>query len=190
MKTEGFYLCGLSRWLDVCRLKSNKSDVIYMVLFGLIAIWFILLLDPQANQSRESNYCLPLVVFGVEIIFGFIISLMGYGKLVKSWEGYHKHRVLQFIHYITIVVVSTIIPHGDFLLHLGYSHKGTNKIGIEEPFLGIDDYKIPKESNRYQGYLYHTRGGHFYFLTFGYVKCCLILIRMSVILLFYFLNGS
>jgi hypothetical protein len=79
MKTEGFYLCGLSRWLDVCRLNSNKSDVIYMVLFGLIAIWFIVLLDRQANQSRESNFSLPLVVLGVEIIFGFIISLIGYG---------------------------------------------------------------------------------------------------------------
>ena len=108
-----------------------------MVLFGLTATWFIILLDPQVNQFRES-FCLPLVVFVVEIIIGFIISLIVYGKLVKSWEGYHDHRMLQFIHYFTIVIVSTIIPHGDFLLHLGYSHKGTNKIGIEEPFLEID----------------------------------------------------
>ena len=101
-----------------------------MVLCGLIATWLIVILDPQAYQTEESEFSLPLVVFGVEIIVGFIISLIGYGKLVKSWEGYHDHRVLQFIHYITIVIVSTIIPHGDFLLHLGYSHKGTNKIGI------------------------------------------------------------
>ena len=87
-----------------------------------------------------------------------------------------------------IVIVSTIIPHGDFLLHLGCFHVGSNKIGIEEPF--PDGFEIPKEPNGYQGYLYHTRGGHFFFLTFGYVKCCLILIRMFVMLLFFFLNGT
>lgn len=163
-------------------------QVFLMVLFGLIAAGLIVLLDFEANKIRQSKFWVPVVIFGIELIAGFLLSLIGYGKLVKSWEGYHGHRVLQFIHYITIVIVSTIIPHGDFLLHLGYFHKGTNKIGIEEPF--PDGFEIPKEPNGYQGYLYHTRGGHFYFLTFGYAKCCLILIRMSVMLLFFFLNGS
>ena len=118
-----------------------------MVLFGFIATGFIVLLDFEANQISETKFRLPVFVFGIEIFAGLLLSLIGYSELAKSWEGYHGHRVLQFIHYITIVLVSTIIPHGDFLLHLGYFHKGTNKIGIEEPF--PDGFEIPKEPNGY-----------------------------------------
>jgi hypothetical protein len=101
--------------------------------------------------------------------------------LALKWEGYYNHRVLQFFHYLTLVLFSSLIPHGEFLLHFGYRQRGYNtKKGVEEPF--PDGFEIPKELSDYQGYLTHsTRGGFFVFFVLGYIRCILIIIRMTFI---------
>lgn len=197
-KTKGAYLCGLGRWCKVVKHNLDKDpengsklfQIIMMVFFGLASIGLTFLLDYYTyKEIGLKKYWLHAIGFGIEIVVGFFMSLIGYFILAKSWEGYFSHRFLQFIHFFTILIVSTVIPHGDFFLHLGYMHKGTNKRGIEEPF--PDGLEIPKDQMDYQGYLITpTRGGHFYFLTFGYVKCFLIFIRMSLVLLAYFLEGT
>jgi hypothetical protein len=59
---------------------------------------------------------------------------------------------LQFFHYLSLVLFSSLIPHGEFLLHFGYRQRGYNiKKGVEEPF--PDGFEIPWEKSDYQGYL-------------------------------------
>ena len=111
----------------------------------------------------------------------FVIAAVSFALLALKWEGYYSHRLLQFFHYLTLVLFSSIIPHGEFLLHFGYRQRGYNtKKGVEEPF--PDGFEIPKELSDYQGYLTRsTRGGFFVFFVLGYVRCILILIRMALI---------
>jgi hypothetical protein len=197
-KTKGVYLCGLGRWCKVAKHNIDKDpengtklfQIIMMIIFGLASVGLTFLIDYESyHEIGLKKYWMHALGFGIEIIIGFTMSFIGYAMLAKQWEGYFNHRFMQFIHYFTILVVSTIFPHGDFLLHMGYMHKGTNKRGKEEPF--PDGFEIPKEQAAYQVYLNtQTRGGHFYFLTFGYIKCVLIFIRMTLILLFYFLEGT
>jgi len=192
-------MCGFTRWIKVCR-KHIKDDpengakmfqIVMMILFGLVSVGLIALIYLKAKQQIGDLYFwLPLLGFGIEISIGLLLNILGYFILAQSWEGYYRHRIIQAMHYLSMIFVSTIIPHGDFLLHMGYLHKGYNKAneGIEEPF--PDGFEIPKEPTAYKGYLKaQTRGGHFFFLSFGYAKCVLILIRMSLVLTFYFLQG-
>ena len=160
-----------------------------MIIFGIVSTGLIVLLYFEGGRyAGHKDLWIPIVGFAIEIVVGVLLSIVGYAILAKSWEGYKDHRILHIIHYLSMVIISAVVPHGDFLLHMGYLHKGTNKRGIEEPF--PDGFEIPKEPNSYQGYLkQQTRGGHFFLLTFGYVKCGLILIRMSLVLTFYFLQG-
>jgi len=119
-----------------------------MVLFGLISTGLIVLLYFIGEDLfRNRLLWVPILGFGIEYIIGCLMSIIGYAILAKSWEGYTDHRFYQFIHYITIAIVTSTVPHGDFLLHLGYFHKGSNKRGLEEPF--PDGFEIPKEPVSY-----------------------------------------
>ena len=88
--------------------------------------------------------------------------------------------------------VSTAVPHGDFLLHMGYMQNGTkNVIGIpEEPYPGT--LELPEECKEFKGYRDRsTRGGHYFFLVLGQFKIFLALIRMIILLIFVFsLSGA
>jgi hypothetical protein len=119
--------------------------------------------------------------FSIEFAMYFVIAAISFAFLALKWEGYYGHRILQFFHYLTLVLFSSSIPHGEFLLHFGYRQRGYNtKKGVEEPF--PDGFEIPKELSDYQGYLTHqTRGGFFVFFLLGYIRCILILIRMALI---------
>ena len=94
--------------------------------------------------------------------------------LALKWEGYYNHRILQFFHCFALVLISSLIPHGEFLLHFGYRQRGYNtKKGVEEPF--PDGFEIPLEVSDFQGYLtQQTRGGFFFFFILGYIRCFLI----------------
>lgn len=60
---------------------------------------------------------------GFDIGFSFFLRVFLYGHLALKWEGYEGHRFYHFLHYFTILMVS-LFPYGDFLLHLGYRHNG------------------------------------------------------------------
>lgn len=93
------------------------------------------------------------------------------------------------MHWASLCFFSLLIPHGDFLLHMGYNHKGINfNCAIEEPF--PLDFEIPLAVRGYQGYLKKTRGGFFYFFLLGYLKSFLIFLRMSLILGYYFTEDT
>jgi hypothetical protein len=82
---------------------------------------------------------------------------------------------------MTLALLSTIIPHGDFLLHLGYRQRGFKSKALEEPF--PDGFEFTKEKFEYQGYLpSHTRGGFNTFFALGYYRCALSLIRTVLVL--------
>ena len=119
--------------------------------------------------------------FSIEFAMYFVIAAISFAFLALKWEGYYGHRILQFFHYLTLVLFSSSIPHGEFLLHFGYRQRGYNtKKGVEEPF--PDGFEIPKELSDYQGYLTHQkRGGFFVYFLLGYIRCILILIRMALI---------
>ena len=78
----------------------------------------------------------------------FVIAAITYAILALKWEGYYEHRLLQFSHYFVLVLISSIIPHGELLLHFGYRQRGYNtKKGVEEPF--PDGFEIPKDLSDY-----------------------------------------
>lgn len=85
------------------------------------------------------------------------------------------------------MILSTVIPHGDFLLHLGYRQRGYREKQLEEPF--PEAFELPKESHDYRGYLpASAKGGFAYFFSLGYFKCALALVRTALVITFYYNN--
>lgn len=123
----------------------------------------------------------------VEYCCGFPIAFIFYGLLSRQWEGYYKRPCLKFFHWMALAFISTIIPHGDFLLHLGYRQKGFQQRTLEEPF--PDGFEFTKEKYEYQGYLpSKTLGGFNTFFALGYYRCALSLIRTCLVLSFFYDN--
>jgi hypothetical protein len=118
-------------------------------MFGYSSIGLIFLIDYDIFANiNEYYYFLPIIGFSIELLLGFIANLISYGLLANKWEGYHEHKFLQVFHYFSLCFFSLLIPHGDFLLHMGYNHKGINYNGaIEEPF--PSDFEIPKVNRGY-----------------------------------------
>jgi uncharacterized membrane protein len=161
-----------------------------MNIMGLISLLLTILLITNTSYGFfEDKFLIVYIGLGVEYFGAFLNALIFYGILCTEWEGYYNHKGLKMLHYFTLVFLSAILPHGDFLLHFGYRQRGYNKkTGIEEPF--PDGFDIPKEAVDYQGYLRPTKGGFFFFFVAGYSKCFYILLRMAMTLTFYFTNGS
>jgi hypothetical protein len=186
-KTKGWYLLGLGRWCRVCRQNTGKDlenktklfQILLMITFYCVAIWMIILVTNFGSLQPNG----PMIAFMTEYVLGFVCSAVGYFMLQRQWEGYYGHRFLQFLHYLTMVLFSTIIPYGDFLLHMGYRQRGYHPKPLEEPF--PDGFEFPREPADYQGYLPRsTRGGFLVFFTLGYLKCFLTLLRMIVVIVY------
>ncbi len=148
--------------------------------FGQIALTLYLNFE-GLNYFNVKDYQVVIAGFIIEFALYFLIAAVSFALLALKWEGYYQHRCLQFFHYLFLVLFSSLIPHGEFLLHFGYRQRGYNtKKGVEEPF--PDGFELPKERLDYQGYLTNsTRGGFFVFFLLGFTRCALILIRMALI---------
>jgi hypothetical protein len=192
-KTKGCYMLGLGRWFRVCRQNLGKDieaktklfQVLMMIAMSItctaLTIYIISICD-------ESYTLLPFIGFGLELCGGLLCSLIGYGILASSWEGYFKRGCLKTVHCLTLILLSVIIPHGDFLLHLGYYQRGYQKKGQEEPF--PDGFELQKDLKDYQGYLSSSgRGGFNTFFVLGYIRCLFSLIRMVLTISFFSSTG-
>ena len=181
-KTKGRYMLGLGRWFRVCRqnlsrdieAKTKLFQSLMMTLMGIISIALtIFLLD----ACHVHDVGLIILGFTIEYCLGFLAALVGYGVLANQWEGYYNHKCLKTIHCLALIFLSTIIPHGDFLLHLGYYQRGYQKKGQEETF--PDGYELSKKTYDLQGYLSsRSRGGFNTFFMLGYIRCFLAMSRM------------
>ena len=80
---------------------------------------------------------------GLEYGLAFIAAVIGYSVLASTWEGYYGHRFLQTMHVLTMILISTVLPYGDFLLHLGYRQRGYTVKANEEPF--PDSFELPRD---------------------------------------------
>lgn len=159
-----------------------------MMAFNAISIWLIIVLYiGSAEFHMPGSFARSIIMIGfmIEYAGGFLFAAIGYALLARQWEGYHGHRFLHFLHYITLVFLSTILPHGDFLLHMGYRQRGYMTKALEEPF--PDGFEFPRESVDLMGYLPRaSRGGFLYFFGLGYLRCGLTLIRMGMSIGFVF----
>ena len=114
----------------------------------------------------------------VDLGLSFLLRLIAYSILASKWEGYYGKPGLKLLHVKMILIVSQF-PYGDFLLHLGYRQIGYRDSPVLEPY--PEDFTLPKHQIAYKGYLgKSTRGGHFYFLLMGYMKCLTQAIRLSI----------
>jgi hypothetical protein len=187
---------GFGRWCRVCkqnvgergnieqRTKLFQTIMMIGMSAGSMAL-SVFLMQAYVREEIAPNYDnLVYIGFIFEYCAALLVGLIGYWLLARQWEGYQEHGFLKILHYITIVLISTIIPHGDFLLSLGYKQIGFLNKGVEEKI--PDGFEIHSESNNLKGYLSNsTRGGHFYFMLIGHFRCLLILIRQSLLISFY-----
>lgn len=156
-----------------------------MMSFGAISIGLSFFLYSNADYYHDYNVTVFVIGFCLEYIFGFVCACIGYGILAHSWEGYYGHGFLKFLHCLTLIFLSTILPHGDLLLHLGYRQRGYQAKSLEEPF--PDGFEFQKELLDYQGYLpSQARGGFNTFFILGYIRCLLTLIRSICVIIFYY----
>lgn len=141
-----------------------------------------------SGWSNSNAQFLVFIGMIVEYSAGAFFAGIGYAILANQWEGYYNHKFLKFLHWLTLTVFSTIIPHGDFLLHLGYRQRGFQTRKLEEPF--PDGFELPTEQLEYTGYLpSRTRGGFIVFFILGYFRCVLAIIRTALVIT-YFEAGS
>ncbi|CDW73946.1 spry domain containing protein [Stylonychia lemnae] len=188
-KTRGCYCLGLGRWCKVVKHNVGKDlegktkcvQILFIILLALsewgmmIHAYVDLLLIKDFEQKSNFLFLIGLIV---DSCLSFFIRLIAYIFLASMWEGYAHHGLLRFLHVCMILFIS-LIPYGDFLLHLGYRQRGYLQQGSEEPF--PDELNLPKgKPQQYQGYFNVTRGGHFYFLSLGYFKCFTSLIRIVI----------
>lgn len=133
-------------------------------ILGIYAYWFVM------DTTRDYSYEVCLIAGIVfEIGLTLIISTIAYISLAVQWEGYYHHRLLQFIHTLTLIWIS-LIPYGSFFLHLGYRQKGYRVKGLTESF--PDGFLLSRDKHNYQGYTNDScRGGFFYFMSLGFLRC-------------------
>ena len=192
-KTKGCYMLGVGRWFRVCRQNLGKDiesrtklfQILMMIALGFTTLGLSIYIFDNADYIDSENVGFILAGFCTEFSAGILASSIGYGVLAHKWEGYYNHRFLQTLHCLTLIILSTVIPHGDFLLHLGYRQRGYLPKALEEPF--PDGFELQKEFSDYQGYLpSKARGGFNTFFILGYFRCLLVMIRVGLTIGFFY----
>lgn len=124
--------------------KSKAFFVIIIMIFSLLEYIFsnilydyLMTYDPIGKKNNG------LFVLGLclEWVPSFVLHAIFYGILFIKMEGYYKHNGLKTFHYCMYVFIS-LLPHGDFLLHLGYKQIGFSIKGEEESF--PVDFELPR----------------------------------------------
>ena len=115
-----------------------------MMVLSLVsmALGFYLVSKLQFNPTSQAMVWVGL---GCEIFPSFVVASIGYSILGAGWEGYYGRRFLQIFHIIALSLFSTIVPHGDFLLHMGYRQRGYLEKGNGAEELFPDGFELPKD---------------------------------------------
>jgi hypothetical protein len=183
LKTEGVYLLGLTRWLRNFRLHMNLpggTDKVFrigvIILFTLTEIGLAISsfnkdAVPEVDQNTVKSIT-NIIVF--EFLVSALIRLVVYGYLAYLWDGYGKCNVYRYVHFVTIWIVTSLVPFGDFLIHLGYKHEDKSRLYESEKYPFKLTFKM--EAKRYRGYKKETRGGHFMLIMLGYLRSLTLLL--------------